>query len=347
MDSRGSKLVKAARLLALVLLVLGTAAAQELKVAALGDFRLESGEVIRDCRIGYRTFGSLDATKSNVLLVPTWFGGTSSGLATLIAPGKLIDSSKYYVIAVDALGNGVSSSPSNSTAQPRMAFPRFSIRDMVASQHQLLTQLLHINHVRAVLGMSMGGMQAFQWAYSHPDFMDKAIPVVGSPRLAPYDLVLWQAMAEAIETDPNWNGGNYTTVPAAGMLAALNALALTTPEDFNQKVSREGLAARTKKDQQQMAHFDMNNMLRQLQAMMGQDIYAPFGGSVERAAAAAKPKFLVVVSAHDHMVTPGPAMEFAKAKGAQLLVVDSPCGHLATGCEMPKVAAAIEEFLKK
>ncbi len=333
-------------LLAVFLLALGTAGAQELKVASLGDFRLESGEVIRDCSIGYRTFGTLDATKSNVLLMPTWFGGTTKGLATLIGPSKLVDSSKYYVIAVDALGNGVSSSPSSSTAQPRMVFPRFSIRDMVASQHQLLTQVLHISHVRAVLGSSMGGMQTFQWAYSYPEFMDKAIPIVGSPRLAPYDLLLWQAMAQAIENDPNWKGGNYSEPPVNGTVAALSTLELTTPEDFNRKVTREQLAAHTANGERQAAQFDMNDRLRQLQAMMGHDIYAPFGGSVERAAAAAKAKFLVIVSARDHMVTPGPAIEFAKTSGAQLLVLDSPCGHIATGCELPKVAAAIEEFLK-
>ncbi len=333
--------------IAILLLVLGTAAAQELKIASLGDFRLESGETIRDCRIGYRTFGTMDAAKSNILLMPTWFGGTTSGLATLIGPGKLVDSSKYYVIAVDALGNGVSSSPSNSTAQPRMAFPRFSIRDMVASQHRLLTQVLHISHVRAVLGSSMGGMQTFQWAYSYPEFMDKAIPIVGSPRLAPYDLLLWQAMAQAIEKDPDWKGGNYSVPPVNGTVAALSTLELTTPEDFNQKVTREQLAAHTADAEKQAARFDMNDRLRQLQAMMAHDIYAPFGGSMERAAAAARAKFLVIVSARDHMVTPGPAMEFAKASGAQLLVLDSPCGHVATGCELPKVAAAIEEFLRK
>src|SRR5215510_5258364 len=87
--------------------------------AQLGDFKLESGEVIRDCRIGYRTFGKLNADKSNVIIFPTWAGGTTEQLQSNIGPGKLLNSEKYFVIAVDALGNGVSSSPSTSKLQPR------------------------------------------------------------------------------------------------------------------------------------------------------------------------------------------------------------------------------------
>lgn len=105
------------------------AGAQEQQFANLGDFKLESGEVLRDCRIGYRTFGQLSADKSNVILIPTWAGGTTERLAGNVGAGLLADSTKYYVILVDALSNGVSSSPSNSTLQPRMHFPKITVRD--------------------------------------------------------------------------------------------------------------------------------------------------------------------------------------------------------------------------
>src|SRR5262249_3570956 len=145
---------------------------------------------------------------------PTWASGTTEQLKSNIGPGRVVDSDKYFVIAVDALGNGVSSSPSNSRLQPRMNFPQFTLRDSVNTQYQLVTKVLGLTHLRAVVGVSMGGMQTFQWLVSYPDFMDKAVPIVGSPRLAPYDLLLWQAQIDAIQNDRGWDNGNYNMNPA-------------------------------------------------------------------------------------------------------------------------------------
>jgi len=184
--------------------------AQDQQSASLGDFKLKSGEIIRELKISYRTFGSLNADKSNAILFPTWFTGTTEDLVDLIGPGKLVDPAKYFVIAVDALGDGGSSSASNSTAQQHMSFPKFSVRDMIESQYLLLTGHFQLNHLKAVMGVSMGGMQTFEWMVTYPNFMDYAIPIVGSPKLTSYDLLLWNAEAHAIETDPSWKKGDYT-----------------------------------------------------------------------------------------------------------------------------------------
>src|SRR2546423_11842955 len=213
------------------------ALAQELRFAELGDFKLVSGAMIRDCRIGYRTFGKLSGDKSNAIVFTTWASGTTDQAKSIIGPGKLMDGDKYFVVAIDALGNGVSSSPSNSRQQPRMSFPRFTLRDTVNTQYELLVKVLQLNHVKAVMGISMGAMQTFQWMVSYPDFMDQAIPIVGSPRLAPYDLLLWQAPIDAIMKDRGWEDGKYSRNPARAAGYGFGALLLTTPGHYHQQMT--------------------------------------------------------------------------------------------------------------
>jgi homoserine O-acetyltransferase len=296
-----------------LLLFAVVAHAQEQQFANIGDLKLQNGGVIRDCRVGYRTFGTLNRDKSNVVVFPTWAGGTTEQLKGSVGPGKLIDSTSHFVVAIDALSNGVSSSPSNSRLQPRMRFPIFSLRDTVESQHELLTKVLKIVHVKAVIGISMGGMQTFQWIVSYPDFMDKAIPIVGSPRLAPYDLLLWSAQLEALKRDPN---------SARALDFAFGELLLTTPTDYNRRKTREDVFAALEKARNDTKRFEANDKIRQVQAMMALDVARDFG--------AVKAKVVIVVAKFDHVVTPGPATEFAKLIGAKLIDLDGDCGHLET-----------------
>jgi len=328
-----------------VLLVSVITLAQEQQFANLGDFKLDSGEIIRDCRIGYRIFGNLNADKSNAIILPTWASGTTEQLKSSVGPGSMLGE-KYFVIAVDALGNGVSSSPSNSKAQPRMKFPKFTLRDCVRSQHELVTRVLKLTHVKAVVGVSMGGMQTFEWIVSYPDFMDMAIPVVGSPRLAAYDLLLWRSQIDAIINDRGWNSGDYTINPARSAEFEFGALLLTTPENYNKQMTREKILAELKKAAEQKGGgFDANDKIRQDQAMMSHDVAEQYGGSMEKAAASVKAKVFVIVARYDHVATPGPASEFAKLLNAPLLELQGNCGHLAPSCESQTVNPAIAKFL--
>jgi homoserine O-acetyltransferase len=320
--------------------------AQEQQFANIGDLKLQNGGVIRNCRIGYRTFGTLASDKSNVIVFPTWASGTTEQLKSNIGPGKLIDSASYFVVAIDALGNGVSSSPSNSRLQPRMRFPKFTLRDTVESQHRLLTRTLNINHVKAIVGISMGGMQVFQWLVHYPQFMDKAVPIVGSPRLAPYDLMLWQAQIDALMRDRDWRSGNYVANPARALDFAFGELLLTTPTDYNRRKTREQVLADLARAQSDTHGFDANDKIRQVQAMMQLDVSREFGGSLERAARAVKAKVFVVVAKFDHVVTPEPATEFASLLSAKLLNLEGDCGHLATSCESQRLNAAVADFLR-
>ena len=318
--------------------------AQTLQYARLGDFRLESGAVIRDCRIGLRTFGTLNADRSNVILFLTYFGGTSEQLAPFV---PLLGLDKYYVVAVDALGDGVSASPSNSRRQPRMRFPQFSVGDMVATEHQVLVQHLGITRVKAVMGISMGGIQTFQWMVKYPDFMEYAIPMLGAPRLAPYSLLHLRLGMDLIMGSAAWRGGNYDAhdPPAALASTELADLLLSTPEYVDTHTERGQLFRRVAASAASVVGHDANDKIRQTQALLQHDVAAAFGGSMADAAAVVHAKALIVVSQSDHVVTPGPALEFAQLMNARTLVLNDTCGHGAIACELAKVAGAIHDLL--
>ena len=311
--------------------------------ADLGDFPLLNGQTIRQCRIGYRTYGTLNAQKNNAILFPTWFGGQSEHLGRLIGPDKLLDSTRYFIIAVDAFGNGISSSPSNSPTQPGDKFPLFTIADMVRSQHALLTRHLHIDHLYAVIGGSMGGMQTFEWMVRYPNFMDKAIPYVGTPKFGGYDILEWRQALNMIEIGKRYH------VPGdsiRGMLNAFTHLLVRTPEwiaTHYQPQAMDSIFHRFFAGEPSV--FTNDNFAAQVRAMLRHDVSKPYGGSLKRAAQRVKAQVLVIQVSTDHMVNPLNALKFAKLIQAKTLVLDSPCGHLGIGCNLRQVGKAISHFL--
>ena len=311
--------------------------------AGIGNLKLENGETIVDCQVGYRTFGKLNVNRSNAILFPTWFGGTTNDLEQSV-PAKMIDTNHYFLILADALGDGFSSSPSNSSQQPRLSFPKFSIRDMVESQYQLLTKIFHLNHLIAIAGISMGGMQSFQWAVDHPEFADKIIPIVGSPQLSTNDLLLWSGELRSLESDTAFHGGNYSGLPPIPSVMVMHKLAVSTPEYISNTVKRSDFSEWFQKTLVPLG-FDWNNWHRQLEAMIGHDIAKSENGSLAEAAKKIKAKMLIVVASQDHMVNPIPATKLAHILHAQLLTLRGDCGHLSPGCDLDLLAKTIREFL--
>jgi len=307
----------------------------EQQFAGFGDFKLQNGGVIHDFRIGYRTVGKLNAEKSNAVLWPTWLDGKSADLVQSVAP-RGVDEEKYFVILVDAIGNGVTTSPSNSKSQPRMQFPEFTIRDMVESQRRLVTEVLHLTRLRAVMGVSMGGMQAFEWAVAYPDFMDLAITLVGSPQSTSYDKLFWTLEMDAIETDPAWNNGNPTgpLTRAYLLMAEIGSMQLTSPAyrvAHTKPQEFDSFLAELKKSPPGDAGT-ASNQIRQRQAINALDIGAEFHVSLEEAAKRVRAKMLVFLSPQDHTVNPEPALKFADALGAPVVILDSSCGHISLAC---------------
>jgi homoserine O-acetyltransferase/O-succinyltransferase len=313
------------------------------RIAALGACVLESGERIEDCRVGYRTFGKLDAAKSNVVLFPTWFTGNTKTLVESV-PDKLVDTNRFFLVLVDSLGNGVSSSPSNSAKQARLRFPKITIHDMVESQRRLLREVLGVEKVHTVMGISMGGMQAFEWAVSHPNEVGHIIPIVGTPQLTAQDLLLWNAELHLLDDSTTYAKGAYAGHPKIPALQELHWLMLTTPAHRNKETSRASYPAWVSTKANDSA-FDWNDWHRQLEAMIAHDVARGFNGDLSAAAKQVKAKALVVVAEQDHMVNPEPSKAFAKAMDATVLAFENLCGHMLPGCE-PRIEESIRKFLE-
>lgn len=310
-----------------------------LQFAELRNFPLSSGQGVASCKLGYRTYGTLNADKSNAVLIPTWFTGTSAQLDGLVGAQRLADPSRFFVITVDALGNGVSCSPSNTGP----ALDRLSIADMVAIEHRLVTEVLGIRRLHAVMGVSMGGMQTFEWITAYPDMVRLAVPIVGSPRLSPADVLLWSAELGAIETMLDSGADPRRIMPAVRMM---HEFALTSPEWIHRNRHPGEMPAFLRQlGEEARKGMDPRDYAAQLRAMLGHDVTRRFGGSYEKAGAAVRARVLVVAAEQDHMVNPHPALEMASVAGFDVLRLKTDCGHLATRCEDARIAAVVREFL--
>lgn len=314
------------------------------RIAELGACALDSGETIAECRVGYRTFGKLDAARSNVVLFPTWFTGDTKTLVDIV-PGKIVDTTKYFLVLVDALGDGVSSGPSTSRTQPRLRFPKFTIHDMVETQRRLLREVLGVQKVHTVMGISMGGMQAFEWAVSHPDEVGRIVPIVGTPQLTSQDLLLWTAELHVLQGSKAYAGGEYQGRPPIPALQELHWLMLTTPAHRNAETSRAAFPAWVAAKGAD-TEFDWNDWHRQLEAMLAHDVARADGGDLALAAKRVKAKGLVIVAEHDHMVNPEPSKTFARVMNAELVVAPSSCGHMVPSCD-ETLARRVKRFLEE
>jgi len=211
-----------------VLLTLSCAAAAQPPLApAQGDFviknfKFASGEVLPEVRLHYRTLGKPQRDASgrvtNAVLIIHGTTGTGAYFAAnpyfggqLFVPGGVLDANRYFLIMPDVLGHGQSSKPSDGL---RAHFPRYGYNDMVEAQYRLLTEGMRVDHLRLVMGLSMGAMHTWIWAERYPDFMDALMPLGGLPTQVSGRNRVWRRIiSDAIRNDPEWKGGNYTTQP--------------------------------------------------------------------------------------------------------------------------------------
>src|SRR5271168_1819548 len=179
----------------------------------IGNLELEEGGTIRACKLAYATFGKLNAAKDNAILIPTWYSGTNKIMEQVyIGQGRALDPDKYFIIVVNQIGSGLSTSPHNTPAPAGMGnFPHVRIGDDVRAQHKLVTEKFGLKSFALVVGGSMGAQQTYEWAVRYPDMVKRAAPIAGTARNTMHDFLFTETLVEAITSDHGFNKGFYTS----------------------------------------------------------------------------------------------------------------------------------------
>ena len=326
-------------------------ASDEHKILELGDFALESGVVLPEAKLSYVTHGELK--NNNTILVPSAYLGDHHGFDFLIEPGLALDPEKYFIVATDMFQNGLSSSPSN-TPPPFDGpnFPAISIRDNVAAGYRLLTEELGITHIKAVIGFSMGAQQAFQWAVSHPDFMDKAIGIAGSAVEYPHGAIRLEGFKAAIKADQTFAQGRYATPPTIGLKAGGTHWASwgTSQEWFRQELHTQ-LGLQSPEDmitfmQSLVLSWDANDLIGLANTWQANDVGATpgFSGNAANALGSIKAQVLYMPAATDmYFHIDALTAEASLIPNVRLAVIPTLWGHMAGLGLSPADAAFINE----
>jgi homoserine O-acetyltransferase len=196
------------------------------EIFELGDVTLQHGATLRDAKLAYKTFGELNADKSNAIVYPTWYSGRHWDNEWLIGDGMALDPANYFIIVPNMLGNGLSTSPSNNPPPyDKARFPNVTFWDQVQQQHKLVTEHFGIETLALVTGWSMGAGQTYQWAVSFPDMVQRACPFCGSSKTSEHNIVFLEGVKSALTADDAFKGGWYEEKPVKGLRAAARVYA--------------------------------------------------------------------------------------------------------------------------
>ncbi len=192
----------------------------EAKTYEIEGFALQSGEVLEKAVLAYRTYGTLNADKSNAIIYPTSYGVVDADVAWLIGPDGILDPTRYFIIALNMFGNGASSSPSNLPRDAQTGkFPRFTHVDNVTAQHRLITGHFGIERLALAYGWSMGAQQSLHWGALFPDSVARIFAICGTAKTSVHNCVFLESLRATLTTDPAWDGSQFTSHPERGLRA--------------------------------------------------------------------------------------------------------------------------------
>ena len=247
------------------------------------DFKFGTGETLPSLTLHYRTLGTPQRDASgvvrNAVLILHGTGGSGQGFLSrtfggeLFGPGQLLDASKYFIVLPDGIGTGKSSKPSDGL---HARFPKYTYDDMVRAQHAMLTEGLKVNHLRLVIGTSMGAMHCWVWGEMYPDFVDGLVPLASAPTaIAGRNRVMRKMIMDSITSDPAWKNGEYTEQPRQGLIGAINLLMMMTssPMQWHKTAPTRNGADEWYEGQikSRLASTDANDMLYQYNASRDYD----------------------------------------------------------------------------
>ena len=322
----------------------------------LGDYELQSGATIPGAKLAYKTHGTLAPDRSNVVVLPTAYGGTHSDYEWLIKPGRALDPERWFTVAINKFGNGLSTSPSTTPPEARASWPDVvTIYDNVMAQHRLVTECFGVVRVALVAGFSMGALQAFAWGALYGDDVERIAPYCGAARCAPHNWVFLDGIEAAITADAAWNGGAYGAQPVTGLRAAGRVWAgWGHSQTFYREERWREMGFKTRDAFiervwiRTFASADTNNLLAMIHTWKSADLAAhpKFNGDYEAALGAITARALVMPCATDLYFPPEDCEIAVRAmRNAELVVIPSVWGHTAGGNLNRTDSAYIDEHL--
>ena len=290
----------------------------------VGDFLLEEGETLRGCKLAYRTFGTLNAAKDNAILMTTWFSGTGKIMEDVyVGSERALNPEKYFIIIVDQIGSGLSTSPHNNPAPQTMSkFPKVRIGGDVRAQHQLVTEKFGIEKLALVVGGSMGGQQVYEWSVRYPDMVERAAPLTATAKISLHQELFTETLQQVLTFDPAWNGGWYErcTDVRNGMdrMAMVVAMSGWSLQFYQEEYWRTVLGMSSLEDflnGVMKAYFepmDPNDLLCQMWKWQRADVSRHTNGDLAAALGKIKAKMFVMPVSHDMFFPPNECEEDQK-----------------------------------
>ncbi len=322
----------------------------------LGDLPLQSGAVLRGARLRWKTHGTLAAARDNVIVYPTSFGAQHPDLEWLIGPDGVLDPTRWYIVAIDMFGNGLSSSPSNHPDYPGLV----SSGDNVRAQQRLLAELFGIERLACVYGWSMGAQQAYHWGALFPDRVDAIVVSCGSARTAPHNQVFIDGLMALLRAAPEHLGdGRFSSNPDASLRAFGRVYAgwALSQRFYRDGVPMTALGAADLQDflrrhwEPRFARRQAANLYAQLMTWYHGDIASDprYGGDLAAALRAIEARVLLMPGATDlYFRVADNAAELPHLRRAELTPIPSVWGHLAGNPQLnPADAAFVRDAVRR